>query len=84
MEVGFSCAFLATPNAGRRSGETPYLDGGVSIMAGDRQREATGTEAGGIWSKLPPSARCRLTRCARRSLCTRSSEVRAECSASCR
>ena len=27
--------------------------------------------------KSPPSARCRFTRCARRSLCSRSSDVRA-------
>ena len=33
MDVGFSCAFLATPYARRLSGETLYVDGGVNIMA---------------------------------------------------
>jgi enoyl-[acyl-carrier protein] reductase I len=33
MDVGFSCAFLATPYARRLSGETLYIDGGVNIMA---------------------------------------------------
>jgi len=33
MDVGFTCAFLATPYARRLSGETLYIDGGVSIMA---------------------------------------------------
>jgi len=33
MDVGFSCAFLATPFARRLSGETLYIDGGVHIMA---------------------------------------------------
>ncbi|MDY0960525.1 MULTISPECIES: enoyl-ACP reductase FabI [Massilia] len=33
MDVGFTCAFLATPYARRLSGETMYIDGGVHIMA---------------------------------------------------
>jgi enoyl-[acyl-carrier protein] reductase I len=33
MDVGFTCAFLATPFARRLSGETVYVDGGVNIMA---------------------------------------------------
>lgn len=33
MDVGFSCAFLATPYARRLTGQTLYVDGGVSIMA---------------------------------------------------
>jgi len=33
MDVGFSCAYLATPYARRLSGETLYVDGGVNIMA---------------------------------------------------
>jgi len=33
MDVGFACAYLATPYAWRISGETLYVDGGVHIMA---------------------------------------------------
>jgi enoyl-[acyl-carrier protein] reductase I len=33
MDVGFACAFLATPYARRVTGETMYIDGGVNIMA---------------------------------------------------
>jgi enoyl-[acyl-carrier protein] reductase I len=33
MDVGFTCAFLATSFARRLSGETLYVDGGVNIMA---------------------------------------------------
>jgi enoyl-[acyl-carrier protein] reductase I len=33
MDVGYTCAFLATPLARRLSGETLYIDGGVNIMA---------------------------------------------------
>jgi enoyl-[acyl-carrier protein] reductase I len=33
MDVGFTCAFLATKLARRMSGETLYVDGGVNIMA---------------------------------------------------
>lgn len=33
MDVGFTCAYLATPFARRLSGETLYIDGGVNIMA---------------------------------------------------
>jgi len=33
MDVGFACAYLATPFARRLSGETLYVDGGVNIMA---------------------------------------------------
>jgi enoyl-[acyl-carrier protein] reductase I len=33
MDVGYTCAFLATPYARRLSGETLYIDGGVHIMA---------------------------------------------------
>jgi len=32
MDVGFACAFLATPYARRITGETMYVDGGVNIM----------------------------------------------------
>ena len=32
MDVGFTCAFLATPYARRLSGETLYVDGGVNII----------------------------------------------------
>jgi enoyl-[acyl-carrier protein] reductase I len=33
MDVGFACAYLATPFARRLSGETLYVDGGINIMA---------------------------------------------------
>jgi len=33
LDVGVTCAFLATPYAKRVSGETLYVDGGVNIMA---------------------------------------------------
>jgi enoyl-[acyl-carrier protein] reductase I len=33
MDVGYACAYLATPYARRLSGETLYVDGGVNIMA---------------------------------------------------
>lgn len=33
MDVGYTCAFLATPYARRLSGATLYVDGGVNIMA---------------------------------------------------
>ena len=33
MDVGFACAYLATPYARRMSGATLYVDGGVNIMA---------------------------------------------------
>lgn len=33
MDVGYTCAFLATPFARRLTGETLYVDGGVNIMA---------------------------------------------------
>ncbi|MGR4869722.1 enoyl-ACP reductase FabI [Variovorax sp. LARHSF232] len=33
MDVGFTCAFLATPYARRLTGQTLYVDGGVNIMA---------------------------------------------------
>jgi enoyl-[acyl-carrier protein] reductase I len=33
MDVGFACAYLATPYARRISGETIYVDGGIHIMA---------------------------------------------------
>jgi enoyl-[acyl-carrier protein] reductase I len=33
MDVGFTCAFLATPYARRLTGSTLYVDGGVNIMA---------------------------------------------------
>jgi len=33
MDVGFACAYLATPYARRISGGTVYVDGGVHIMA---------------------------------------------------
>ncbi len=33
MDVGFACAYLATPYARRLSGDTFYVDGGVHIMA---------------------------------------------------
>ena len=33
MDVGFACAFLATPYGRRLTGQTVYVDGGASIMA---------------------------------------------------
>jgi enoyl-[acyl-carrier protein] reductase I len=33
MDVGFACAYLATPYARRMTGQTMYVDGGVNIMA---------------------------------------------------
>jgi enoyl-[acyl-carrier protein] reductase I len=33
MDVGFACAYLATPYARRITGDTVYVDGGVHIMA---------------------------------------------------
>jgi enoyl-[acyl-carrier protein] reductase I len=33
MDVGFTCAYLATPYGRRLTGQTMYVDGGVSIMA---------------------------------------------------
>lgn len=33
MDVGFACAYLATPYARRITGSTVYVDGGVNIMA---------------------------------------------------
>jgi enoyl-[acyl-carrier protein] reductase I len=33
MDVGFTCAYLATPYARRLSGETLFVDGGINIMA---------------------------------------------------
>lgn len=33
MDVGFTCAFLATPFARRLTGQTVYVDGGANIMA---------------------------------------------------
>jgi enoyl-[acyl-carrier protein] reductase I len=33
MDVGFTCAYLATPYARRLTGGTVYVDGGVNIMA---------------------------------------------------
>ena len=33
MDVGFACAYLATPFGRRLTGQTMYVDGGVSIMA---------------------------------------------------
>lgn len=33
MDVGFTCAYLASPYARRLTGETLYIDGGVNIMA---------------------------------------------------
>jgi enoyl-[acyl-carrier protein] reductase I len=33
MDVGLTCAYLATPYARRITGETMYVDGGVNIMA---------------------------------------------------
>lgn len=33
MDVGFACAYLATPYARHLSGDTIYVDGGVNIMA---------------------------------------------------
>jgi enoyl-[acyl-carrier protein] reductase I len=32
-DVGFACAYLATPFARRITGTTMYVDGGVNIMA---------------------------------------------------
>ena len=33
MDVGFTCAYLATPYARRLTGATMYVDGGINIMA---------------------------------------------------
>jgi len=33
MDVGFACAYLATPYARRMTGQTLFVDGGVNIMA---------------------------------------------------
>jgi enoyl-[acyl-carrier protein] reductase I len=33
MDVGFTCAFMATPYARRLTGSTIYVDGGTNIMA---------------------------------------------------
>ena len=33
VDVGFACAYLATPYARRLTGTTMYVDGGVNIMA---------------------------------------------------
>jgi len=33
MDVGYACAYLATPYARRITGETMYVDGGVNIVA---------------------------------------------------
>ncbi|UWX03511.1 enoyl-ACP reductase FabI [Pseudoxanthomonas sp. NC8] len=33
LDVGYTCAYLASPYARRLSGETLYVDGGVNIMA---------------------------------------------------
>ena len=33
MDVGFACAYLATPFARRLTGATFYVDGGMNIMA---------------------------------------------------
>jgi enoyl-[acyl-carrier protein] reductase I len=33
MDVGFTCAYLATPYARRLTGQTTYVDGGANIMA---------------------------------------------------
>ncbi|WP_410498607.1 enoyl-ACP reductase FabI [Chitinibacter sp. S2-10] len=33
LDVGYTCAYLATPYARRLTGETIYVDGGVNIMA---------------------------------------------------
>jgi enoyl-[acyl-carrier protein] reductase I len=33
MDVGFTCAYLATPYARRLTGDTVYVDGGVNVMA---------------------------------------------------
>jgi enoyl-[acyl-carrier protein] reductase I len=33
MDVGFACAYLATPYARRMTGQTLYVDGGANIMA---------------------------------------------------
>ena len=33
MDVGFACAYLASPYARRMTGDTVYVDGGINIMA---------------------------------------------------
>jgi enoyl-[acyl-carrier protein] reductase I len=33
MDVGYACAYLATPFARRMTGQTLFVDGGVNIMA---------------------------------------------------
>jgi len=32
-DVGYACAYLATPYARRLTGQTLYIDGGVNVMA---------------------------------------------------
>jgi enoyl-[acyl-carrier-protein] reductase (NADH) len=32
MDIGFACAYLATPYARRITGETLYIDGGANIV----------------------------------------------------
>jgi enoyl-[acyl-carrier protein] reductase I len=32
MDIGFACAYLATPYARRITGETIYIDGGANIV----------------------------------------------------
>jgi enoyl-[acyl-carrier protein] reductase I len=33
MDVGMSCAYLASPFARHQTGSTLYIDGGINIMA---------------------------------------------------
>jgi enoyl-[acyl-carrier protein] reductase I len=33
MDVGYACAYLATPFAGRITGELVYVDGGANLIA---------------------------------------------------
>jgi hypothetical protein len=58
MDVGFACAYLATPYARRIPGETLYVDGGVNIMAwraGAPPREPRPAQS--IWRRPEPSSR---------------------------
>src|SRR6185503_1821262 len=79
-----------------REGRRPRVDrllagaraanGGAARRAEARGEEVLEASEGNycFWavpSKPPPRARCRFTRCTRRSVCTRSSAVRAACSA---
>ena len=45
MDVGFACAYLATPFAKRITGGTVYVDGGANIVALNSARRADRSNA---------------------------------------